>query len=138
MATPEIVVFPNALPVVINYLTQHLGDDVTVTAGLPPGADIHDSLPWVQLIPAGGAWRVRKQLDEVVLNINIYHHAEALSDIDNLGLQIRGAIESMQGLTLDGVAITRTSELSSLTRLPDADPLIARAGITVSLLVRPL
>ncbi len=134
---PEIVVFPNAVPAVIAYLIENLDEDVTVSASVPDGAALYPVLPFVQVVPQGGGWVLRKQLDEVVLSINIYHHAEKLSAIDDLGRLVRALIESMQGQSFPGGAVTRTTELSSISRLPDADPLITRVGITVALLVRP-
>jgi hypothetical protein len=138
MATPEIVVFPNAVPLVISYLAAHLDPGVTVSASVPPNTNIHTLLPLVQVVPQGGGFVARQQIDEVILSIDIYHHAEQLFAIDNLGQQVRAVIASLQGQSFTGAAITRTTELSSISRLPDSDPLIVRVGLTVSLLVRPL
>lgn len=135
---PDILVFPNALPVVIAYLDEHLPDEVTVSASLPSDTTIHDELPWVLVVPSGGFRLVRQQLDRADFRIELFHHAEMLSEIDNLGLLVRAVIESMKGQRFDDCAITRTDELSGISRLPDGDPLITRVGISVSLLVRPL
>ncbi len=142
---PEIVVFPNVLPAVISYLTQKLASEfgdttTTVSATVPTGTALSSKLPYVLVIPRGGGAVVSKQLDEVVLNINIYHRTDRLSALDALGYRVRALVESMreQSFPTHGLAITRTTDQSGLSRLPDADPLITRVGLTVSLLVRPL
>lgn len=133
-----VVVFPNPLPIVIAYLADYFGEAATIGASVPTGSALYPQLPFIQVVPSGGGWLIRKQLDEVVLNINVYGHRDSLSAVDDLARTARAVIESMQGHRTSGAVITRTTELSGASRLPEEDQLVTRVGFTVALLVRPL
>lgn len=129
---------PDAELLVVRYLLAQLGDDAYVCTVGPPDEQFHDLVPVVRIWRRGGTFVHRKQLDEAVVDVDIWH--TELGPLNELTELVRALCEDMQHHrddTANGV-VTRTSEVVGPQRLPEDDPLLYRAGFTVALLVRPL
>lgn len=134
----EAVVFPDVELMLVRHLAAVLGPDVYVCTAVPPDDEIQVYLPVVRVWRTGGGWTIRKQLDDAVVDIDVWH--TQLQPLNDLVARVRAEVEAMQGLsddTANGV-VTQTSEVVGPRRLPEDDPLLIRAGFTVGLLLRPL
>lgn len=134
----EVVVFPDVELMLVRHLATVLGSDAYVCTSVPPDDQLQDHLPVVRVMRTGGGWTIRKQLDSATVDIDVW--GTQLQPLNNLVARLRAEIEAMRGYlddTLSG-AVTETTEIAGPRRLPEEDPLLIRAGFTVSLLVRPI
>lgn len=130
------VIFPDVELLLTRHLTAAL-DGIYVCTSLPPDDELRGLLPAVRVMRSGGGWTIRKQLDDAVIDVDVWH--TQLQPLNDLIARLRAEIEDMRGLydAALGVAITETTEVAGPRRLPEDDPLLIRAGFTVSLLSRP-
>lgn len=133
---PEVVVFPDAELMLVRHLADVLGTGVYVCTAVPPDDEIRAYLPVVRVLRVGGGWTIRKQLDQALVDIDVWH--TQLKPLNDLVAQVRAEVEAMQGLVDPAVGgvVTQTTEVVGPRRLPEEDPQLIRAGFTVGLLLR--
>lgn len=139
MTTPyPLVRFPDAELVAVSYLQGVLGETVTVLTELPSQDIFDEALPngIVRCNRIGGVSRIRWNLDEPSIDIDVWH--SDLASVNDLVATIRAAIESMPTLMNNGAAVAGTFELSGPNRRPTETSSVYRVGFTIGLRLRPL
>ena len=126
--------FPDVELLLIRWLTQQLDDDAYVCSVGPAGEEFRQRLPLVRITRRGGPWLVRQQLDQPVIDVDVWH-----VDLESLGAlteRVRELIEALRGITTSYGTVTDVVERVGPQRLPEDDPLILRAGFSVSMITR--
>ena len=126
--------FPDVELLLINWLTQQLDDDAYVCSVGPPGEEFRDRLPLVRITRRGGPWLIRQQLDQPAVDIDVWH--TDLAALNQLVERTRELVESLRGVTTQYGTVTDVIERVGPQRLPEDDPLLLRAGFSVSLITR--
>lgn len=131
--------FPDVELLVVNYLRAQPGlAGVHVGTEFPNGAAFRTLLPVVRIGRVGGTRRIRQQLDEPLVDFDLWHDVHAVKALNDLTETCRAAVEAMRRFSGNGGVVTNTSEIAGPRDLPEDDPTLRRTGFTVSLLVRPL
>lgn len=134
MTTP--VTFPDAELLVTGHLREQLpGRHVCAELPVPEEFDALVDGGIVLVERVGGAWTVRKRLDNPRLEISAL--TRSLETTNDLLGQVRGLVEAMTGLTRDGGVVTRTGEEVGPRSIPDPSPDVVRRGYVAALHIRP-
>jgi hypothetical protein len=128
------VAFPDVELLLIRWLTQQLDDDAYVCSIGPPGDEFRDRLPLVRITRRGGPRLIRQQLDQPALDIDVWH--TDLAALNALVERVRDLVEVLRGVATDHGTVTEVIERVGPQRLPEDDPLMLRAGFSVSLITR--
>ncbi len=126
--------FPDIELLVVSWLSQQLDDDAYVCSVGPPGEEFRDRLPLVRITRRGGPWLIRGQLDQPSLDIDVWH--TDLAALTALVERTRELVETLRGVATDHGIVTEVVERVGPQRLPEDDPLMLRAGFSVSLITR--